>query len=67
MSNHLPAEVRSREYLSVSEAAMLVGVSSPTVRRAIEDGRLKAVRLGPPGHTVRIRREALGEWLREVR
>ena len=46
---------------------MLVGVSSPTVRRAIEDGRLKAARLGPPGHAVRISREAIADWLQEAR
>ena len=62
----LTTDTNEREYLSVAETAMLVGVSSPTVRRAIEDGRLKAVQLGPKGHTVRIASEALDEWLREI-
>ena len=43
--------------LTVSEAAAELRVSKPTIRRWIDAGRLRAVRLGP--RTVRIRRADL--------
>lgn len=46
------------EYLTVREAADLLRVSVPTIRRWIASGRLRAVR--PGGRTVRVpRSEAL--------
>jgi excisionase family DNA binding protein len=53
-----------RVYLSVSEVAMLVGPSGPTICRRIATGELRAVELGTaPNSVVRVSREALAEWL----
>ncbi len=43
---------RAAGALTVAEAAGALGVSPVTVRRMIADGRLSAIRLGPPpsGH-----------------
>jgi excisionase family DNA binding protein len=40
------AEVRAKEFLSVKDACVLVGVSRWTLARAIKDGQLNAVRFG---------------------
>lgn len=48
--------------LSVRQAASYVGVSTKTIYRAVEDGRLKASCLGR-GAALRIRREWIDEWL----
>jgi excisionase family DNA binding protein len=52
-----------REYMSVAEAAMLLGVSAPTIRRKIATGELPAVRLGDKGSSIRIPRAELEAWL----
>jgi excisionase family DNA binding protein len=53
-----------RAYLSISEVAMLVGVSGRTIRRRIATGELRAVKLGTaPNSVVRVSLEALVEWL----
>lgn len=48
-------------YLTVSEVAKLVKVTSKTVRQWIRAGRLPAIRVG---RTIRVRREALEAVLR---
>lgn len=40
------AELRSKDYLSITEVCTLVGVSRWTVWRSIQQGELKAVKLG---------------------
>ena len=52
-----------RSPLSTGEAAALVGCHPTTVLRAIQEGELRAFRLGPNGDH-RIRADALEEWLR---
>lgn len=37
------AELRTKDYLSISEAARLLGVSRPTLYKRIESGELKVV------------------------
>lgn len=48
--------------LTVAQAAAYVGVSTKTIYRAIEDGRLKAAALGRSG-AIRIRPEWIDEWI----
>ncbi|MBK8810469.1 MAG: excisionase family DNA-binding protein [Acidobacteria bacterium] len=40
------AEVKSKDFLSITDASDLVGVSRWTLSRAIKNGRLNAVRFG---------------------
>lgn len=40
--------INNRRYLTLGEAAELVGLSQITIRRRIADGTLKAQRLGTP-------------------
>jgi excisionase family DNA binding protein len=62
--NALTSRESSREYLSVAEVAMQLGVSEPTIRRRVADGSLRAVKLGDSRNcAVRIPRSALDEWL----
>jgi excisionase family DNA binding protein len=49
------------EFLSVEEIARMLGLHEMTVRRHINQGRLKAIRVG---RKVRIRKEDLEEFLR---
>jgi excisionase family DNA binding protein len=49
-----------REYLSVGEAAELLGVNPKTVRAEIARGRLPAVQVG---RVIRIRRDHIDERL----
>jgi excisionase family DNA binding protein len=52
------------EYLSVSEVALKLGVSAPTIRRPIATGELPSVKLGQDRNSpVRVSRKALAEWL----
>jgi excisionase family DNA binding protein len=51
------------EFLTVNEAADLLGVTHQTVRRKIAQGELPAVQLGGPGSHIRIPRDALSMWL----
>jgi excisionase family DNA binding protein len=55
--------VHESEYLSIRDAAELLGVSTITIRRKIETGELPATQLGGPGSSVRIPRSALHTWL----
>jgi excisionase family DNA binding protein len=55
--------MQEREYLSISEAALKLGVSAPTIRRKIATGELPAVQLGGPGSSIRIPTAALEAWL----
>jgi excisionase family DNA binding protein len=62
--NVLTSRESSREYLSVSEVALRLGVSAPTIRRREADGSLRAVKLGESRNcAVQISRRALEEWL----
>lgn len=57
-----PASVPARAVaFSVGEAAEYLHVSPQTIYRMIRTGALKHVR---PGATIRIRRDALDEWIR---
>jgi excisionase family DNA binding protein len=51
------------EFLTVAEAADLLGVNHQTVRRKIAQGELPAVQLGGPGSHIRIPRDAFDAWL----
>jgi excisionase family DNA binding protein len=53
----------SAEFLTVAEAADLLGVNHQTVRRKIREGELPAVQLGGRGSNIRIPSEALTAWL----
>lgn len=44
--------------LTIQDVATLDNCSVKTVRRAIDAGRLEALRLGPDGRLIRITREA---------
>ncbi len=48
--------------LNVAQAAAYVGVSTKTIYRAIEDGRLKAAALGRSS-AIRIRPEWIDDWI----
>jgi len=54
---------RESEFLSVAEAAMMLGVSAPTIRRKVATGELPAVQLGGAGSSIRIARAELEKWL----
>jgi excisionase family DNA binding protein len=51
------------EYLSINQAAELLGVSPDTIRRRVDAGELPATQLGGPGSTIRIPADALRIWL----
>jgi excisionase family DNA binding protein len=51
------------EFLTVAEAADLLGVKHQTVRRKIRAGEIPAVQLGGPGSHIRIPRAAFDAWL----
>lgn len=53
----------TEKFLSVPEAALMLGLSSPTVRRLIREGTIPIVQLGGRGHAVRIRRADLDRLL----
>jgi excisionase family DNA binding protein len=59
----MPIEAAPRPLLLVDEVADLGRCSSDTVRRAIATGTLPAVRLGPGGRLLRIRRADAEAWL----
>jgi excisionase family DNA binding protein len=56
-----PSPAMTERPMTVDEVAVFCGVSSKTVRRAIERGDLEAARLGGAG-ALRIRPEAIDEW-----
>ena len=51
------------EFLTIRETARLLKVSPITIRRYIDAGRLRAVKVG---RSVRVRREAIEAFLRPV-
>lgn len=51
------------EFLTVGEAADLLGVNHQTVRRKIAQGEIPAVQLGGRGSHIRIPRAAFDAWL----
>jgi excisionase family DNA binding protein len=58
---------RQREYMSVAEIALKLGVSAPTIRRRIEDGSLHAVKLGEDRNSpVRVSKRSLAAWLEQA-
>lgn len=59
--NTASSEVR---LLTIGNVAELDQVSTKTVRRAIEQGRLSVVRIGPSGHLIRIHPDAHAEYRR---
>ena len=54
------AESPPREWLTVAEVAADLQLSERTIRRAYSRGALRASKVG---NTVRIRRDALEDWL----
>lgn len=50
-------DLKSKDYLSITQAANLLGVSRPTIYKRIDSGEIEVIRLG--ARTVRIRREDL--------
>ena len=54
-----------REWLSVQQAAEELGLAESTLVRAIDAGRVEALRLGESHKATRIHRAALQPWLRE--
>jgi excisionase family DNA binding protein len=50
LSGHLKADGRSRQLVSSSEAARLLGVSQQTLNRAVRDGRVRPAVVTPGGH-----------------
>ena len=52
------------ETLGVVEASKKIGVGQRTIRDAIDNGALKAIRLGV--RRIRIRPDALDAWLRSL-
>jgi excisionase family DNA binding protein len=51
------------EFLTVNQAADLLDVNPPTIRRKIRDGAIPATQLGGPGSHIRIPRAAFDAWL----
>ncbi len=62
--DQVPADWMRVPLLTVSEVAEWAKVSTKTVYRWIEDGRLEAIRLGK--HTYRVPLPALERYLREL-
>ncbi len=58
-------KTNERELMHVREAADELGVTTQTVRRAIHDGELRALRLGEHGR-YRVRRTDLAQFLTEA-
>ena len=58
-------EMAANTYLSVTEAARLLGVSRTTVWRWIDKGRLRAYRVG--SRTIRIKDQDVQQQLQEVK
>jgi excisionase family DNA binding protein len=55
--------VDERELLRVKDVAEILGVGDDTVRRAIRDGELDAIRLGPSRTALRVSRAALTAYV----
>ncbi|WP_157198465.1 excisionase family DNA-binding protein [Mariniradius saccharolyticus] len=53
-------EIQKRDYLSIAESAIYLGVSKRTIERSIASGNLKVVRLG---HRVIVPRESINKML----
>jgi excisionase family DNA binding protein len=56
-------ETAHEDFLTVAEAADLLGVHQNTVRRKIAEGNIPAVQLGGAGSHIRIPRDAFDAWL----
>ena len=52
-----------QDLMNVEDAAGVLSLSAPTVRRLIRQGVIPVVQLGGPGHRVRIRRRDLDRLL----
>lgn len=55
-----------RLVLSRQEVAEATGLSTSTIDRAIANGDLPALKLGPGRRLVRVRREDVTNWLRSA-
>jgi excisionase family DNA binding protein len=51
--------------LTVREVARYLRVDTGTVYRLIRNGELRVMQLGGPGHSLRIAKDELEEWLSE--
>src|SRR5215208_4127828 len=54
---------RSHDLLTIAEAALLMRLSTPTLRRLIGQGVVPTVQVGGPNHAVRVKREDLDRLL----
>jgi excisionase family DNA binding protein len=59
-------ETNATELLPVQAVARAIGQHPNTIRRAIREGRMAAVRLGPGGQ-LRVPRASLAEYLQPVK
>ena len=62
--NRKPKAETEVQLLTIRDVAELDQVSVKTVRRAIEQGRLSVIRVGPQGHLIRIHPSAHAAYRR---
>ena len=54
---------QTKSYLDITDVSLLTGYSVSTIRRRIEQGRLKALQNIPNGKLL-FKKEAIEEWLK---
>ena len=54
---------QTKSYLDITDVSLLTGYSVSTIRRRIEEGRLKAFQNVPNGKLL-FKKEAIEEWLK---
>ena len=54
---------QTKSYLDITDVSLLTGYSASTIRRRIEEGRLKAFQNVPNGKLL-FKKEAIEEWLK---
>ena len=54
---------QNKDYLDITDVSLLTGYSVSTIRRRIEEGRLKAFQNVPNGKLL-FKKEAIEEWLK---
>lgn len=57
------ADIVTRHYMTVAEAAEYLQISDRTVRRLIKDGELSGYRLGRSKRTIRVYRDEIDKQL----
>ena len=56
--------IETKEYISKADAALLAGVTAPTITKWAQDGKFKVI---GAGRVMRIHREEFLDWLRDSR